>query len=69
MNFSNWPHDRPRRARKNWENIADEVRSGRMPMPKYVRLHSEARLTPDDRESLAQWADEEAKRLKALEKD
>jgi Haem-binding domain len=67
LDFSEWPHDRPKRARSNWEDVADEVRSGRMPLPSYTWMHAAARLTADQRERLATWAEQEAKRLEAGE--
>lgn len=65
LNFSEWPHDDPKRARKRWQNIRDEVESGGMPLRSYTWIHADARLTPGDREELIRWADAEAKRLTA----
>jgi hypothetical protein len=67
MDFSEWPHDRAKRVRKNWENIADEIRSGRMPMTSYKIMHSAGRLSAAQRETLAGWAEAEAARLKIIE--
>jgi hypothetical protein len=66
LNFSNWPHDAPRKARANWQNTRDEVEAGDMPLRSYSALHAEARLTEAERGELAAWADAEAKRLTAL---
>jgi hypothetical protein len=66
LNFSEWPHDDPKRARKRLQNIQDEVESGGMPLRSYTWIHTNSRLSPGDREELAQWADAEAKRLAAL---
>lgn len=63
LNFSEWPHDEPGRARKRWRRIADAVESGEMPLRQYAWLHREARLDAGQRRQLAQWAEEEAKRL------
>ena len=64
MNFSEWPTDLPARAAKRLERISEEVGYKDMPPPKYTLLHPEARLTPDQREQLIHWADQEAARLK-----
>jgi hypothetical protein len=62
MNFSDWPHDDARRARKRWRHIAEEVENGDMPMPNYARMHREARLTAAQRAALVKWASEQADR-------
>jgi len=37
-----------------------------MPLPSYAKIHKAARLTGEQRNALADWADAEANRLKAL---
>ena len=66
LNFSEWPHDDPKRARKRLQNIAEEVESGDMPLKSYTWIHASSRLTSGEREELTQWAEKEAKRLSAL---
>ena len=56
LNFSEWPHDDPRRARKRWRHIAEEVENGEMPPPSYAWLHRQARLNPQRRAELLEWA-------------
>jgi hypothetical protein len=65
LNFSDWPHDNPDKARKRWNRVRDEVSSGDMPLPSYTWAHPESRLSSAQREQLAAWADKEAERLKA----
>ncbi|HUD46876.1 MAG TPA: heme-binding domain-containing protein [Candidatus Baltobacteraceae bacterium] len=65
LNFSDWPHDSPRRARKKWERIADAVDANEMPLPSYLWIHSGSRLTPQQRKQLVDWAQQEAQALKA----
>jgi hypothetical protein len=67
LNFSEWPHGQPKRMRSNWEDIADEVRAGRMPLPSYTWIHGPARLSAAQRERLAAWAGQEAARLEAVQ--
>ena len=64
MNFSEWPHDLPARAAKRLERISEEVGYKDMPPGKYTLLHPDARLTIAQRETLINWADEAAARLK-----
>lgn len=55
MNFSEWPHDEPARARKRWRHIADEIESKEMPIPGYTLLHPSARLTDAQRAEIVAW--------------
>lgn len=64
MNFSQWPHDDPSHARKRWRRIGDAVESGEMPLRSYTWIHPEARLTPEQRKRLVQWAQDISVRLK-----
>ena len=64
LNFSEWPHDDPRRAARKWRQIADEVSAGTMPLPSYARMHAEARLTAEQRAAIARWAARQAERLR-----
>jgi hypothetical protein len=49
LNFSEW--QRPQRHAKD---AGDEVRTGSMPLTYYAWMHASARLSPSDREKLAQ---------------
>jgi hypothetical protein len=48
LNFSEW--DKPQRHAKD---AAEELREGEMPMPPYVLLHAEAKLTDAEKKQLA----------------
>lgn len=63
LNFSEWPHDNPKKAAKKWNYIADSVREGDMPLPSYLKIHKEARLTEEQKNELADWAEKESDRL------
>jgi len=49
LNLSDWPIDNPIRGAKRLENMSDEVGSGEMPLPKYTKIHADARLTEVER--------------------
>jgi hypothetical protein len=66
LNLSDWPDDNPRRAAKRLENMSDEIGSGEMPLPKYAKIHADARLTESQRKELTDWLDAEAARLKGV---
>ena len=58
LNFSTWgEYDAVERASKASTAI-EEIEEGKMPLPKYLRMHSEARLSPEDIDRLRRWADD-----------
>ncbi|MBL7851116.1 MAG: heme-binding domain-containing protein, partial [Cyclobacteriaceae bacterium] len=57
MNLSEWTDLAKRKKIKNLENIKDEVTEGHMPMPIYLVIHWDARLTDEQRKQIADWAD------------
>lgn len=63
LNFSNWPHEDPKRAARKWRSISEAVADGDMPLPSYLKGHPEARLTDEQRKRFADWADAEADRV------
>ena len=62
MNLTAWP-DGPEEAAELLDAICDEVKKGHMPLPQYVWLHPEAKLTDGDRARLCEWSDEAAGEL------
>jgi hypothetical protein len=66
LNLSDWPNDNPMRAVKRLENMSDEISSGEMPLPKYTKIHADARLTEIQRKKLTDWLDTEAARLEGV---
>ncbi len=63
LNFSDWPHDAPNRARKKWKRVAEAVDANEMPLPSYVLIHRDSRLTAQQRKQLVEWAELEGKKL------
>lgn len=63
MNFSEWESLSKIDKAKLLEDIIDEVGDGNMPMPIYILMHPEAKLTMHDREKLMEWSDEFAESL------
>jgi len=66
LNFSEWPQNDPQKAARKLNHIGDSVRDGDMPLPSYLKIHTEARLTEHQRETLSNWAFNESDRLKGL---
>ena len=65
LNLSEWPADNPDRARKKIEDMSDEIDNGDMPLKKYTLIHRDARLTPEQRDTLTHWLDAQASALKS----
>ncbi len=58
MNLSRWGQRQPSVRMALAAIACEDVRSGRMPPPAYVMMHSEARLSPQDVEALCKWSEE-----------
>lgn len=67
MNLSRWQDYTAEQRIDLLTRLAVEVRNGKMPLPKYLKMHSEARLSAEDVQQLYSWAHSERKRLKATE--
>ena len=57
LNFSEWGQYDPETAGEQLEAICSQVRDRAMPLPPYRLLHSEARLTAHDVETLCRWTE------------
>jgi len=58
LNFSNWADMSKMDQATALSDISDEVLEGEMPMKIYPIMHAEAKLSDEDRQALADWADE-----------
>ena len=56
LNFSEWGKYNPELKSKKLKKIGEEVGNGGMPPWYYTFVHSEARLTPTEREQFQSWA-------------
>jgi len=64
MNLSRWNGYPPERQQEILSEISGLVRNRVMPLPRYLLLHPEARLSDAEVDYLYQWAKSERKRLK-----
>jgi hypothetical protein len=55
LNFSTWNRLSEADQRHAFEEIQEEVEDGSMPLPIYLPLHPEARLTAADRAAIEAW--------------
>jgi hypothetical protein len=65
VTFSDWNTYRPDEQVEFLTQIGANVRTGRMPLPRYTLLHREAVLAPRERQQIYEWSRAEKKRLRA----
>ena len=57
VNFSEWASYTPVKRQSLGDAIYDEVNEGEMPLPSYLKVHTDARLTETQRKRILSWAD------------
>ncbi|MCU1233029.1 MAG: cytochrome [Candidatus Solibacter sp.] len=65
MNLSHWDAYTEEQKVELLTKIGVEVRNRRMPLPKYLQLHPQARLSNDDLARINVWVQSERRRLRA----
>ena len=63
LNYSNWTTFSLKRKTRKFKEICDEVTEGKMPPKNYLWIHTDAKLSDADRETLCLWAKGESARL------
>lgn len=63
LNFSDWETFSKMDKAKILDELIEEVEGGNMPMPIYILMHPEAKLSLSDRKLLIEWSDEFAESL------
>lgn len=56
LNFSKWAAYEPKRRAHKLEETEEMIEKGEMPLPGYVALHPEAKLTDAEKKTLIDWA-------------
>ena len=67
LNFSSWGILDKAQKISLLSEICEECEAGVMPLNSYLLIHRDARLRPDEIESICEWAESEAMRELALE--
>ena len=67
LNFSSWGNLNKAQKVSSLNEICEQCKTGFMPMKSYLIIHREARLGPDEIESICEWAESEA--MKTLTKE
>ena len=58
LNFSHWGDYSPNKQSSKAGESVEKAQSGEMPLENYLKLHPEAKLTPQDIQILERWADD-----------
>ena len=61
LNFSTWTAYSEKKADHKLEEAAEEVEKGNMPMKPYVAMHSEAKMTDEQKTALIEWFESQRK--------
>jgi hypothetical protein len=69
LNFSIWNTYDLKKRKKKMDEICEEVKSARMPLPSYLWIHGDAVLTESQAKALCDWAKAEEDRLDTLRDD
>jgi len=56
LNFSEWGNYEKKKILKKLEEISEEVTESEMPPGIYTLMHSDAKLTDEDKKSISDWA-------------
>ena len=65
LNYSEWGKLPRNDQQKTLQEICDEVLDGNMPLPSYLPMHPQARLSEQDKKVLCDWTEAERQRLNA----
>ena len=63
MNLSEWGRYPARKRTALLEKLCDKVREGEMPLPSYLWLHRDARLSETEWKAVCDWSMDEADRI------
>ncbi|HYI07728.1 MAG TPA: heme-binding domain-containing protein [Thermoanaerobaculia bacterium] len=63
LSFSEWGNYSPKKADHKLEEICEMVERRDMPLPEYLWLHRDAKLSDADRRTLCNWVVEERARI------
>ncbi|MGQ0763764.1 MAG: heme-binding domain-containing protein [Acidobacteriota bacterium] len=65
LNYSEWGKLKRPDQEKSLQEICDEVFDGKMPLPSYLPMHPQARLSELDKKVLCDWTEAERQRMAA----
>jgi Haem-binding domain len=63
LDLSDWPTNDLARATKKMSTMSDDISDKSMPMPKYLLIHHDARLTDAQRKQITDWLDAQSEKI------
>jgi Haem-binding domain len=63
LNFSEWSTYAPRKKAKKLDELCEQVSSGEMPLPSYLWIHRDAKLTASESQALCDWSAREKSKI------
>jgi Haem-binding domain len=69
MNFSVWNTYTPKKKLKKLDEIREQIETMEMPLPSYLWIHRDAKLSEEQSKLIRDWATEEAQKIKAANPD
>jgi hypothetical protein len=63
LNFSDWGSYNKRKQIKHLRKIKEEVSSGEMPLKKYLIIHRNAKLSPEQKSAVISWTEDVTKKI------
>ena len=67
MNFSVWNTYEKRRKRRKLDQICEQIESREMPLPSYLYIHRDAKLSDEQIKILCDWTKQESDRLNQVQ--
>lgn len=63
LNLSVWKTYEPRRQRRKLSEICEQVQSKEMPLPSYLWIHWDAKMSDEDIKTLCDWTEAESAKI------
>jgi hypothetical protein len=63
LNISVWKTYEPRRQRKKLTEICEQIEAAEMPLPSYLWIHWDAKLSPEEIKTLCDWTRTESAKI------
>ncbi len=67
LNFSNWNTNETRRKDKKLAEVCEQIESKEMPLPSYLWIHRDAKLSEEEVKTLCDWSNQEREKLKTAQ--
>jgi hypothetical protein len=63
LNFSVWKTYEPRRQRRKLAEVCEQVQARQMPLPSYLWIHRDAKMSDEEIKTLCDWTEAESGKI------